>query len=167
MSDRSSELSRNRSPWPESTESEKTILKWVTLLDIHFNRKENLFPEEKKIYIEALRRFSSAQLEEAFRLALHECPYMPKIADIELRLPEDHGEYYSSDFTPVKDWYEPYTATAKLHIWEDRTGNRRVAHEKLRDGERPPRVAGPAPDEYISWDDAWKQIAGIGAAKKL
>lgn len=143
----------------------------MTLLDAHFNRNDqHLSPEEKMIYVKALWRFSREQIEEGFSRALHECsPFMPKIAEIESRMPEarEYFEPMSAAFVPVKDWYEPYTDTAKLHVWEDERGMRRVAAVKLKLGERPPRIAGPAPGEYISWDDAWEQIKNIAKAKKL
>lgn len=58
---------------------------------------------------------------------------MPKIADVVARIPEEeHKEYFDGgDFVPVKDWFEQYSKTAKLHFWEDARGYRRVAIVKL------------------------------------
>lgn len=92
---------------------------------------------------------------------------MPRISDVMKRMPE-HKEYFdpmSASFVPIRDWFEPYASTAKLRVWEDTRGNRRVAIVKLLQGEAPPRIAGPAPDEYISWDEAWRRLQDIAKNK--
>lgn len=169
MSDKLSNPSARASSSPVSTASEKMIFKWVTLLDVHYNRRELFSPEEKKIYIEGLREYPHDRLESAFHRAMHECEFMPKVADIVKRLPDVEPKSYheSGDFVPIKDWYEPYTSTSKLHIWQDIHGNKRVAPVKLKDGERPPQIGPDAPEDQMSWAEAWAKIKGISRDKTL
>jgi hypothetical protein len=100
---------------------------------------------------------------------MHECEFMPKVADIVKRLPDVEPKSYheSGDFVPIKDWYEPYTSTSKLHIWQDIHGNKRVAPVKLKDGERPPQIGPDAPEDQMSWAEAWAKIKGISRDKTL
>jgi hypothetical protein len=145
------------------SDSEAMILKWISLLDLHY--QANLSREEKLSYVNSLREYDAKRLDESFSVCMHECDFLPRAADVVKRLPTKRipaVQDNPSTFVPVNDWYEPYTKGAKLHIWDDDYGNRRVSWERYKTGELPPCVTSPHPDEYISWDDAWKKITGIG-----
>ncbi len=133
MLTKSSNLLPNPQNSPENSDSERMILKWITVLDVHFNRKEHLEAVEKKIYIEALRHFSADRLEAAFNACLGECKAMPKITDVKARLPYESPQRQTDEpeFVPVKDWVEPYSKTANLHFFESQEGYRRVRIEKI------------------------------------
>jgi hypothetical protein len=124
---------------------------------------------EKAIYVEALAKHPAHLLEESFRRCLDECTFMPKISDVVSRLPDEKTYFdpMSVEFVPIKNWYEPYPQTSKLRIWQDAKGNRRVAVVKLKEGELPPRVARPHPNEYISLAEAWEKIHQTAKEKKL
>lgn len=94
---------------------------------------------------------------------------MPRIADIVKRMP-DHREYVdpmSADFVPVKEWFEPYCKTSKLKIWQDAKGFKRVAFVKLLEGERQPRIAGPSPEDYMTWEQLQEQLKKVAKKKAL
>jgi hypothetical protein len=125
-------------------------------------------PPEKKIYLKELSRFSDEQIDEGFQRALHECSFMPKIAEIESRMSPERTEGFAGrGFVPVKDWYEPYTKTAKLHIWEDARGQRRVMWEKYRPGEFPPRVSSPYPCDDATLAEAYRKIKDLAREKSF
>jgi hypothetical protein len=133
MSNESTELSRSTNESPKNTASIKIIHNWLTLLSVYY--KADLTETEIEIYIHGLKRYPAEVLDEAFKRCRDECKFMPKIADIAERLPEERKPYYDPPevvFIPVKDWYEPYSKTAKLHVWENAEGYKRVAIVKLR-----------------------------------
>ena len=143
-------------------------LKWTVLLGAHF--RTELDEAQLKIYCDALKHHAPNDIETAMQRALHECEFLPKIADIEARLPHEQKDYYdplNADFIPVKDWYEPYTATAKLHVWESAQGYKRVSVVKLKPGEWPPRIAADPVEEQISWEECWKRIGQIAKDKSM
>jgi len=159
---------------PSNSGSEEAILKWVTLLDVHFKRKEALSLPEKKIYISALRKFSVERLDPAFQRCMHECQFMPKIAEIESRMPEEyHGTAptnIGADFVPVKDWYEPHLETHNLRVWIDRYGRKKVQQVVIsakRGVTNWPQHWPPKDCQPMTWDQAREKLKIIAKAKAL
>jgi hypothetical protein len=85
------------------------------------------------IYCDSLVNFDADRLNKAMQRCLNECDFMPKLKDIQDRMPEKRA-YTKDTFIPVSDHFEPYTETDRLHVWLDANGNRRV---KVEPGVKP------------------------------
>lgn len=149
---------------PESSES--VILKWVTLLDVHFNRKERLEPAEKKIYINALRKYKPSDIEEGMHRAMKECTWMPKIADIIRLMPESHppSREVTEKFESASSHVQYYSETHNLRYLVDKQGFKQVKFEKITAGDYPARRT-VAPMNALEWDEV-REALGILAKKK-
>jgi hypothetical protein len=62
------------------------ILEWVERLSTHFNQPQD--EEQIKIFLHALRSATVYQVDIAFERCLNECMFMPKLADVHQRMPE-------------------------------------------------------------------------------
>jgi hypothetical protein len=70
----------------QSSELNDKIIEWIEKLSIHFNQPQD--EEQIKIFLHALRRNTPYQIEEAFDRCLSECEFMPRLADVHKRMPE-------------------------------------------------------------------------------
>jgi len=73
--------------------SREMALKWLALLSFHY--KVELTPPEIELYVKPLTEYGAKQLDDAFAICLRECVFMPKVAEIILRI------------APVKTYYQP------------------------------------------------------------
>lgn len=72
---------------PQSNESNSDlILKWLSRLSRHFGTE--LSEDQLEIFYTALKSSSAYQLNEAFNRCLNECEFMPKLAQVHDRMPE-------------------------------------------------------------------------------
>lgn len=62
------------------------ILNWLSTLSKHF--KTELSEDEINIFVKALRNATSYQLDTAFDACLNTCLFMPKLAEVHKRMPE-------------------------------------------------------------------------------
>src|ERR1039458_3437269 len=74
------------------SESEGMILKWISLLDLHY--RAGLSAQEKLSYVAALREYNAKRLDESFSIAMKECEFLPRAADIVKRLPVERPRAY-------------------------------------------------------------------------
>lgn len=121
MTKESAELSKRPS------ESWNLALKWVTLLAAHF--RIEMSEPEIRIYCDSLESRDPGCLSKAMQRCLNECEFMPKLKDINDRMPEPKKKVVWGDFVPVSDHFEPYTDTHQSHVWVDKDGYRRVRIE--------------------------------------
>lgn len=71
----------------QSNESaNESILRWLSRLSKHFNVE--LSDDQIEIFAHALRNNTRYQIDEAFNRCLNECQFMPKLADVHARMPE-------------------------------------------------------------------------------
>jgi hypothetical protein len=85
---------RLREKLPKNSESTGTklspsktvILKWVRRLSVHY--RTELSETEQNIYLEELGEFAPSRIDVGFHRALHDCEYIPRVADIVTRMPE-------------------------------------------------------------------------------
>lgn len=77
--------SGQKQPSNESANKLK-VLEWVDRLSMHFNAPQE--EDQINIFVHALRNCTPFQLDEAFDRCLNECQFMPKLADIHGRMPE-------------------------------------------------------------------------------
>ena len=102
------------------SESEGMILKWISLLDLHY--RAGLSAQEKLSYVAALREYNAKRLDESFSIAMKECEFLPRAADIVKRLPVERPRAYEDGgFVSVKEYAE-----GGMRIWEDSAGHRRA-----------------------------------------
>jgi hypothetical protein len=62
------------------------ILNWLSTLGKHF--KTELSEDEINIFLKALQNSTSYQLDKAFDTCLNNCLFMPKLAEVHKRMPE-------------------------------------------------------------------------------
>lgn len=62
------------------------VLSWIDRLSTHFNQPQD--EEQIKIFLHALRVNTVWQVNKAFERCLNECQFMPKLADVHQRMPE-------------------------------------------------------------------------------
>jgi hypothetical protein len=62
------------------------ILEWIDRLSTHFNSPQD--EEQIKIFLHALRNNTVYQVHLGFERCLNECQFMPKLADVHARMPE-------------------------------------------------------------------------------
>lgn len=55
-------------------------------LGTHFNQPQD--EEQIKIFLHALRNCTAYQVDHAFERCMNECEFMPKLADVHKRMPE-------------------------------------------------------------------------------
>lgn len=63
------------------------MLGWVDKLSAHFGAVQD--EEQVKIFLHALRNSTPYQVDVAFDRCLNECQFMPKLADIHQRMPQE------------------------------------------------------------------------------
>lgn len=76
------------SPKQPSKDSELKllILEWIDKLSTHFKSPQD--EGEIKIFLHALQNCTTYQVEQAFERCLNECTFMPKLAEVHKRMPE-------------------------------------------------------------------------------
>ena len=103
------------------------VVKWVALLAAHF--RVELSEPEIRIYCDSLASKDKDCLNKAMQRCLNECEFMPRLKDINDRLPEPKKAVTWGFFKPVRDFFEPLDDTHRVHGWEDEDGYRRVRIE--------------------------------------
>ena len=63
------------------------IAEWIDKLSTHFGTPQD--DEQIKIFIHALERNTSYQIDQAFERCLNECQFMPKLSEVHHRMPEE------------------------------------------------------------------------------
>lgn len=86
---------------------------------------------EFRIYCDSLESRDPKCLSIAMQRCLNECEFMPKLKDINDRMPEPRKAVKDS-FIPVSDHFEPYFEDPNyhVHVWVNAEGNRRVKLER-------------------------------------
>jgi hypothetical protein len=64
----------------------RKIVEWIDKLSTHFASPQD--EEQINIFLHALRMCTIYQVEQAFTRCLNECTFMPRLADVHQRMPE-------------------------------------------------------------------------------
>lgn len=84
------------------------IVEWLDELSTHFNAPQD--EEQIGIFLHALEHCSIYQVDEAFKRCLNECEFMPKLAQVHAKMPEQKdppGKGMFTQKTPVIDLNRP------------------------------------------------------------
>lgn len=95
---------------PQSSESNKSlILEWLGRLSKHFGTE--LDEGQIEIFLHALQKCSPYQVTTAFEACLNECEFMPRLAQIHERMPEQRNPPGTGEFVthapPLLDVVRP------------------------------------------------------------
>ena len=87
------------------------ILNWLSTLSKHF--KTELSEDEINIFVKALHEATSYQLDTAFDNCLNTCLFMPKLAEVHKRMPEqkwpaENPGKFLLNGPPTLDLIRPY-----------------------------------------------------------
>jgi hypothetical protein len=113
--------------WKPPSESWNLALKWVALLAAHF--RVEMSEPEIQVYCDSLGNKDPQCLNKAMQRCLNECEFMPRLKDINDRMPEPQKAVEWGDFVPVSEHVEPYTETHQSRVFIDKNGYRRVRIE--------------------------------------
>lgn len=86
------------------------VLGWIEKLSAHFNQPQD--EDQVKIFLNALRNSTIYQVDVAFERCLNECQFMPKLADVHARMPEQKNKpenpaAFRIYFPPMVDLIRP------------------------------------------------------------
>jgi len=90
---------------PESAKIRECILQWIDRFSTHFNSPQD--EEQIEIFLNALSKYSVYQIETACDRVMKECEFMPRIATISMRIPQErfpaHALPYKLNNRPILD----------------------------------------------------------------
>src|SRR5208283_1192001 len=70
----------------QNPQLKECVLSWIEKLSAHFNSPQE--EDQIVIFLHALRNCTTYQVDVAFEKCLNECQFMPKLAEVHARMPE-------------------------------------------------------------------------------